>query len=457
MAESILMPRQGNTVESCIILSWKKEIGDTVSNGEVLCEVETDKATFEVESTAEGTVLARFFEEGDDVPVLTPIAAVGAEGEDVSGLAPEVGGASEAPAPETKREQQLPGPQPGTADVMQATAAGSGDRLAVSPRARRLAEQSGIDPSLLAGTGTGPHGRIIERDVQAALASGQPLTPAAAASRRETGATAPASGSGIGGRVRLQDLAPSGGAATTTGTSMTDLEFPGAFETVPVAGVRKVIAKRMHASLAETAQLTLHSSADARQIMRYRKLLKQSDVDEGLRSITINDIVLFAAVRTIAEFPDMNAHFLGDEIRKFDHVHAGFAVDTERGLMVPVIRYADIMTLKQLSAETNRLAAACQSGKVEPDELAGGTFTVTNLGALGVEMFTPVLNPPEVAILGVCSIEPKPVATDDGYDFVPHIGLSLTFDHRSVDGAPAAWFLKRLCERIASFELVLAG
>jgi pyruvate dehydrogenase E2 component (dihydrolipoamide acetyltransferase) len=471
MAETVLLPRQGNTVESCVILSWKKEVGESVSEGEVLCEVETDKATFEVESTASGVLLARFFEEGDDVPVLTALAAVGETGEDVSALAP----ASSSGATTVTQTELATGQATvtvGKADggvaaattvdstaVAGASTVRADGKIAISPRARRLAAKTGLDPVILAGGGSGPGGRIIERDVQAAIDSGQPLTPAAQAARLASGAIAPAVGTGIGGRIRSGDLiaAEAGGTAADTTAGYATQEFPGVFEDVQVSGVRKIIAERMHASLRDTAQLTLHSSADASSIMRYRKLLKASPVDDGLRSITINDIALFAAVRTITEFPDLNAHFLDTYIRKYDHVHAGFAVDTERGLMVPVIRYADTLSLRELSAEANRLALACQGGSITPDELSDGTFTVSNLGALGVQMFTPVLNPPQVSILGVCSIEQKPVQGESGIELVPHIGLSLTFDHRSVDGSPAAWFLKRLAERIASFDLVLAG
>ena len=473
MAEAILMPRQGNTVESCIILTWKKDEGSPVSEGESICEVETDKATFEVESTVSGVLLKRFFAEGDDVPVLTPIAAIGNEGEDVSHLAPAASG-----GPATTSDA-APGESVAPAQGVTASAPGSpasptspppGGKIAISPRARLLADNSGVSISDLAGRGTGPKGRIIERDVAAIASSGEPLTKAAIQERLRSGARAPAEGSGIGGRVRVRDLvaagpvpagagsqAIEGAGAPVSGARSASMEFPGPYSDIKATGVRKVIAERMHASLRDTAQLTLHTSADARAIQRYRKLLKASDVDKGLRSITINDIILFAAVHTLREHPEVNAHFENGVIRRFEHVHAAFAVDTERGLIVPVIRFADTHTLKSLTAETNRLADACKDGSITPDELSGGSITVSNLGALGIEMFTPILNPPQVAILGVCSVVPKPVQTDSGIELIPHIGLSMTIDHRAVDGAPASWFLKDLCDAIASFDLILAG
>ena len=228
-------------------------------------------------------------------------------------------------------------------------------------------------------------------------------------------------------------------------------------EIIPVKGVRKVIADRMLQSLQTTAQLTLHASADARALQALRARLKASPEAMGLRGVTINDLVLLAVARTLPQFPSLNALFTGDAIHQHKHVQLGVAVDTPRGLMVPVVRSADTLSLRQLSTEAKRLANACLNGKVLPDEINGGTFTVTNLGAFGVEMFTPVLNPPQVAILGVCNIQPKPVEVDGEVRFVPHIGLSLTINHQVVDGAPAARFLQALGQAIAAIDLVLAG
>ena len=177
----------------------------------------------------------------------------------------------------------------------------------------------------------------------------------------------------------------------------------------------------------------------------------------GLRGITINDLVLFAVARTLPAFPGVNALFTGDAIHQHKHVHLGIAVDTPRGLMVPVVRMADTLSLRQLSAEAKRLATACLEGKVLPDEMNGGTFTVTNLGAMGIESFTPVLNPPQVAILGVCNIQPKPIEQGGQVIFAPHIGLSLTINHQVVDGAPAARFVQALGQAIAQIDLLLAG
>lgn len=453
MATEILMPKLGNTVESCLLLEWKKQEGDAVKPGEILCEVETDKAAFEVEAEHEGTLLKLLFENGEDIPVLTPIALIGQPGEDISGFItekPRIDSQEEKSAvtemPE--RPSQILSSTPPTAAQAPPVTGESG----ISPRARHLATAKGVNISGL--TGTGPEGRIIERDVLAALAEREPLTPAAIAALVEQGRQAPAAGSGIGGRVITADLMKEQAPVVLEGAPV---EFPGAFKDIPVKGVRKIIAGRMLESLQTTAQVTLNASADASHLLAYRTRLKASPEEMALSGITINDLVLYAVAHTLPHFPFLNAHFLGETIREFEHVHLGIAVDMPRGLMVPSIRNADALSLKALAIESKRLITACQEGSILPDELTGGTFTVTNLGALGIESFTPVLNPPEVGILGVCAIQPKAVMSGNEVTHVPHIGLSFTFDHRAVDGAPAARFLQALSTAIAHFDLLLAG
>jgi len=473
MAHILIMPRQGNTVESCIITDWKVKEGDAVTPETIVCEVETDKASFEVPAGAAGTVLKLLYSGGDDVPVLKPIAVIGEAGEDwqvvlgtevnetetgkgspasdnAPSLFPDIpvnNSQSSAPNPHS----QLPTPN---------------SPLPISPRARNLAEKEKVSVTF---SGTGPGGRIIERDVEAALQNRQPLTAAAKAS----GETAvPDAGSGIGGRITLEDISaphsplpiPNSQLPTPRPSRCPQLPAEGAITETPIKGIRRIIADRMFKSLAESAQFTLNASASAVKIEGFRSAVKsQSTLAEetGLGKITINDLILFAVSRMLPRFPYMNAHKIGDTIRTFERVHLGVAVDTPKGLMVPVMRNANLLSLAEISLEAKRLITACQNGQAKPEELSGSTFTVTNLGSLGVTGFTPVLNAPEVAILGVCSIEMKPAAMAGGLSstiaFEPHIGFSLTINHEAVDGAPAARFLKALCDAIANIDLLLAA
>lgn len=454
MAVEVVMPKQGNSVESCIIIDWKVGEGDTVSVGDVVCEAETDKSTIEVESTADGTVLKLLYAVEDEVPVMQPIMVVGEKGEQVSIEAPKASSDKEETV-EPPEEEKPAGKPDGDAKKMPQV--DTKEANGISPRARAVANSSGVDISQLQPTG--PKGRIIERDVLGALDGKQPLTPAAREALLEKGLSAPASGSGIGGRILSTDLGKTEG--TSTQPQLADSapigEFPGPFVETAVRGVRKITAKRMHESLSSTAQFTMNAYADASALQALRARFKASAPELGLQKVTINDLVLFAVSRTIKQFGYMNSHFLGDKILTFDHVHLGCAVDTPKGLLVPVVKYADKRSLKQLSDEFKRLATESMEGKAQPDDLSGGTFTVTNLGAMGVDTFTPVINVPEVAILGVGGISLRAKEDSDGdVFFVPHIGLSLTIDHQAVDGAPAARFLKALCENIASIDLLMA-
>lgn len=443
MATEIVMPKQGNSVEACLILEWRVKEGDTVSIGDIVCEAETDKSTIEVEATSSGTVLKLLYGEGDEVPVMQPMMIVGEQGEQVTIDEPE----AKPSAPPEKHQEEASGKQ--APEVPLATTAAIPSGVGVSPRARATAASMGIDASDL--TASGPKGRVIERDVLAAAKDKAPVSPAAKEALAAGGLAAPATGSGIGGRILLSDL------QQPAARSSMETAFPGPFVETVVKGVRKVTAKRMHESIASTAQFTLHAYADATALQALRQRLKNSPEALGLQKVTINDIILFAVSRTIGQFPFMNSHFLGDKMLTFEHVHLGSAVDTPKGLLVPVVRYADIRSLKQLSDEFKRLAQAALEGKAQSDDLSGGTFTVTNLGAMGIDTFTPVLNVPEVAILGVGGISMRPVEDDDGdFAFVPHIGLSLTIDHQAVDGAPAARFLKALCDNIAAVDTLLA-
>lgn len=438
MATAILMPKQGQSVESCIIAKWHKKEGDSVAVGDVLFTYETDKATFDEEAKEAGTMLGIFFEEGDDIPCLTPVCAIGNAGEDISALKPAAEEEEEAPAA-APAEEKVEAPVAAAPVEVRTTAA---DGVFISPRAKALADKHNVDYHY--ATATGPNGRVIERDVRAMIDAGLMTTPAA-----KGAFGADIQGTGIGGRISVNDIgAPA--AAAVSAAPVAD------FEEVKTPNIRKVIAKTMHASLSEMAQLTLNASFDATEIMAYRSKVKASMEKMGLANITLNDLVMFAVAKTLPNHKDCNAHYLGDTIKFFNNVHLGMAVDTPRGLLVPTIFNANSKSLNEIAAEAKDLAGKCKEGTVSPDQLTGGSFTVTNLGSMGVESFTPVINPPQTCILGVCNIETKVKNVGGEYKYYPAMGLSLTFDHRALDGSPAARFLKDLCNNLENFSVLLA-
>ena len=445
MATIVVMPQLGNSVESCIIVEWMIAEGDTVAVDQTLASIETDKSTMEVPSTAEGTVLKLLWEEGDEVPVKDPLIIVGEPGEDISGLVP---GGDAAPAEaDAPAEQAAAAPEAAAPAFATERATG-----AVSPRARALAASNGVDASAIA-EGSGPHGRVIERDVAAAIAAGPVLTSAA----RAAGVSA-AEGTGIGGRVSVADAgrtaetAPAAAVAAPAAAA----DFPGASTSAPLKGVRKVVAKRMMESLTSTAQLTLNTTANAAGILAMRKKVKNADESLGLNKITLNDLVCFAVSRTLLKYPVFNAHLEDGVLTEFEQVHLGFACDTPRGLLVPVIRSAQALGLKAFSDEAKRLAGGAIDGTIAPDFLSGGTFTVSNIGSFGIETFTPVINLPQTAILGVGAITPRPtVAADGSIGVEQRLNLSLTIDHQVIDGADGARFLRDLVAAIENIDVTV--
>ena len=438
------MPKQGITVESCIITKWYKKVGDKVSVGDALFGYETDKSTFDCESTAEGEILEIFFNDGDDVPVLVNVCAVGTAGEDVSNLRPA---GEEAPAAEESTEEVKEVKAEVKAEAPVEVKVNDGE-IKISPRARALAEKENVDVRLAAGSG--PYGRIVEKDIRDLIASGKAVTPAAYSEAMVNPANVEG-GSALGGRVGIGDLMAKPIAAISAASDEAE------YEDSKFSGIRKAISKSMMASLNGMAQLTLNSAFDATEVLEYRAQLKKGGEAMGMPNITLNDIVLFAVSRTLLNHPDLNAHLLeGETMRRFKHVHLGVAVDTPRGLMVPTIRYADLKSLAQISKEAKELAKMAQEGTISPDLLSGATFTVSNLGAMGIESFTPVINPPQTGILGVGTLMTRVKEDGDDFEVYKAMGLSLTFDHRATDGAPAARFVKDLCKNLESFRLLLA-
>jgi len=407
MAIPVIMPKQGQSVETCIITRWFKERGDKVATGDILFSYETDKAAFDLESPGDGILLDVFFGEGDEVPVLMNVAVIGTSGESTEQFQPGKAIPSVKVVQDTSKNEELSSADTIGVDTVLSSRE---SRIRISPRAKKLAAEKGLTFNKLQGSG--PNGRIIFSDIEKALT------------------------------VKIPGAAP----VPAAGTEFTEQ---------PISNVRKIIARAMHSSLQNSAQLTHHMGADVRRLLDARRRIK-----EGLASgtekqdITLNDMVCWCVLRALKKFPEINIHFLGDTIRTFHKIHLGIAVDTSRGLMVPAVKNADEMDLPVLSVELKSVADACRKGKINPEliQSTAATFTVSNLGSYGVEMFTPVINLPQAGILGVCTIISRPADLGNNtFGFIPFIGLSLTYDHRAVDGGPASLFLKEIKDQIESF------
>jgi pyruvate dehydrogenase E2 component (dihydrolipoamide acetyltransferase) len=401
MATTIDIPQLGITVDECLITRWVKRKGDSVTAGEVIAEIETDKTSFEITAPADGTLLEVFFEEGALAPVFAKLCVIGDTNEVVD-VTQAGGSGRSAKASESGGAGKFDD-DPNLRNPLPALPA----HPALSPRASRLAAAHQIEPHGISGSG--PGGRVLERDVRKAL---------------EIASVSP----------RVSPKPPSAAKADETLTR-----------------TRATIARRMRASLAATAQYTLTSSADATGLLALRVRLKASDA----LHVNIGDLVAFCTVRALLEMPDLNAEFVDGALVRHAHVHLGFACDTPRGLVVPVVRDAHTLTVDALSRRIKELAAQAVQGSIAPEDASGATFTISNLGGLGIETFTPVINPPQVAILGVGAVQPKPVRSHGEVRFIDCINLSLTCDHQVIDGAPGARFLQIIREKIESVELLI--
>jgi len=421
MAIAVEMPKPGNTVEECIVTRWAKHKGDSVSSGDLVVEIETDKANFEVTAPVGGIVLETFFAEGALVPVYTNLFVIGDVGESVDPFRPgsQTAGSAAAQQPEESSKSPLQVP------VQRQNVEASSTPSSLSPRARTFATEHGFDATGIVGSG--PGGRVLEADVKQAYHS-SPRLSSAAKKGIARGLAAPDEGSGAGGMILSADLMEA---------------------SAKISSLREKIARRMRESLANTAQYTLNSSADASGLLKLRARVKGST---RLPDININDLVAFCTIKALLLMPEVNAEFIDGKLRNHSEVHLGFACDTPRGLLVPVVRNAHQLTIAELSQKMKDLTAQAVSGRIALDDISGGTFTISNLGALGIESFTPLVNPPQVAILGIGTIQLKPIRRDGKVEFVDSIGLSLTCDHQIVDGAPGARFLKVVREQIENVE-----
>jgi pyruvate dehydrogenase E2 component (dihydrolipoamide acetyltransferase) len=423
MATDVRVPTTGNAGEDAVVLEWNVTEGSDVTAGEILVTLETAKATIDVEAPISGHVLKTFYAAGDEVGEHEVLAVLGEPDEQ---LPPD--GFSAGPAADEDDMGTTSPAYPTPAVIATQPTSGAGQdwriqtaarRHSASPRARKLAGEFGIDLTSLAGTG--PMGRIIIADVVAAKEGASAEAPPAQQPMR----TPPAI-----------DQTPSAPADE--------------FTVVPVRGARKITAQRMHASLSNSAQLTLTRYAKAKALLRYAKRLRQATDATSRPRIGLNDLIMFATARAVAQHPPANSWFDWDGIKQFRHVSLGFAVDTGRALLVPVIRSADTMTLSELAQAARTLVERARSGALTPEEMDGGTFTVSNLGGLGIHWFTPVLNPPQTGILGVGAIH------QGGRAAPSLLPLSLTFDHRAIDGAGAATLLADIASCIETVDVLSA-
>lgn len=396
MAYEVLMPQLGLTMEEGTVSSWVKHEGDAVKAGDVLLEITTDKLTNEVTSEHDGVLLKIVAQEGEDIPVKGLLGYVGEAGEVVGDAAPAAPAAA-APAEEAPAAPAVPAPAP-VAD---------GKRIRISPLARKTAQKLGVDYTAIAGSG--PSGRIRQADI---------LTAAAA----QKSAPAPA--------------APAPAAAPAT-PKAAPAELADGDTAEKLSGMRKVVAQRMLQSHTEIPPVTQVTKVDVTALMQFRREL----LEKTGKKYSVNDLILKATAKCLAAHPEMLVSFDGDRIIRRAHVNLGMAVALDTGLIVPVIRDADKLSLDALSARAKDLAARAKDGGLTPDDYKGSTFTVSNLGMFGIELFTPIVNQPDAAILGVTAVEDELVMEPDG-TIVKHqvMRLCCTFDHRAMDGAVEARF-----------------
>ncbi len=445
MPVDVLVPPLGTTVDVLTLISWYKQEGETVIKDEPLFVVETDKATLDVEAPASGILCRVSAEPGDEVATLSRIASIRTPNE-----AEETAAGAEMAS--GKPSHSLPLPNVVTIPIAHAAMRrNSGDRVFISPRAKTLAEASRIEWRVLSGTG--PEGAIVERDILAQQTAARPKTASPVAQRMAESAGVDwtqLDGSGSGGKIVRDDVnrvltaASDPGMAASSEDRDADL-----LETVPLSGIRGIIAARMMQSVQTTAPVTLTAQTDATPLVQ----LRSQFAEDGM-VISYNALLLKILARALREHPRLNASIQGDEIKVWRNVHIGLAVDSEQGLRVPVVRSVDRKGLQELEDEIRDLVQTARDGKTPPEMMRGGTFTLTNLGMYGIAAFTPVINVPECAILGVGQIKAEPSVLGDQIVIRQKMWLSLTFDHRLVDGGPAARFLQRVVQLIEKPHLL---
>ena len=439
MASVIIMPKQGLLMEEGTIAKWLVKEGEQTTEGAPLFEMETDKLTITMDSTATGTVLKILHPEGDTVPITQPIAIVGQPGEDISAL---LGGeapaaAPAATAPEAPTAEAAPAPKP----VVERA---PGERAFSSPRARLRAEENGVD--IAAVPGSGPDGLVVERDVQNYIANQPTVTPLAANQARIQGIDLSGlTGTGPNGKITTEDLHIASAAVEPAPAAE---PIPGQLtrgtRTEAMSGMRKAISRNMLTSKSTNAQTNHRMVVDMSAAVALRRQYKALGI-----KISYNDIIVRACAKALQDFPIVNASVDGSDIVYHDYVNIGTAVSVPGGLIVPVIRDADIIGLTGIAAKSAELIEKAREGRLTEADYHGGTFTVSSLGMFDLDDFVAIINPPESAILAVGKIAKTPVVVtdDEGEDQVvikSMCALCLSYDHRIIDGAEAAKFLQKL-------------
>ena len=438
MVHPILMPKPGQMTEECTLVSWHKQVGDEVHKGDILFEIETDKSNMDVEAFDDGILLRIDVRAGETVPVNTVCAYVGGPGESLPELADRAPAAvAEVPATPgvAERPERPARPAPSTAAATRGSLAAAPSGRSISPRASRIAAMAGIDPRTV--TGSGPDGRIVERDVQAAIDAAE----ASRAAEVSRAAQAPSPGPAVPNAADADDVSQTDDGPPTDDVPQTD-DVP-----TPLSRMRQVIAERLTRSATTIPHFSMTVGVDMTRLLALRQDLKQAGT-----SLSITDFILMATAQTLAEFPEANSRTDGTSVWLRRRVHLGLAVSIPNGLVVPVLRDADRLTLHELHDRAAGLAEAARNGTLSPDEMRGGTFTISNLGMLGVDQFEAIINPGEAAILAVSSVLSTPVAFGDGIALRQIMKLTLSADHRLIDGELAARFLNALRRRLQDVE-----
>ena len=426
MAEKILMPALSPTMTEGTLAKWHVAVGDSVESGQVIAEIETDKATMEVEAVDEGTIGKILVDEGsENVAVNTLIAVLLEDGDSPADMDALLGDNTTVPAATTSAETSTTVTAPVTPahTPVKTPVADKGNRVFASPLARRLAEQAGIDITTI--TGTGPHGRIVKADIET-VKSGAVSAPAAA--------TASAS------------------SATAPVPMSTDNPFEPEFELQSVNSMRKVIAKRLSESKQNIPHFYVNMDVELDALLKLRKQL--NDSSDGSFKISVNDLVIKAAAIALKRVPEVNASWTDEGIKLYKSADIAVAVSIDGGLITPVVRSAETKGLATISSEMKELAGKARDGKLMPEEFQGGTFSISNMGMFGVDSFNAIVNPPQAAILAVGAGKQTPVVKDGALAVATVMTLTLSVDHRAVDGAVGAQYLAEL-KKIIEFPASL--